>query len=159
MLILSPTNTVFPLLSTKAIVEPMIPLPKPRGFWDYALFASAMAGALLFLFWLEASDGVGWADAALAIATGVLSVLAIVLARKREKAKWIAQPTAYAHLLGVLGGLGLIFGAGYADAYLFHRGDITASRFWSDMALAIVLTVVMLWWSLRRRPPASRPLS
>lgn len=34
----------------------------PRGFWDYALFALIMTGAILFLFWLEASDGVGRAD-------------------------------------------------------------------------------------------------
>ena len=48
-------------------------------------------------------------------------------------------------------------GAIYADAYLFHRGDITSSRLRSDMVLAVVLTAVMLW-SLRRRPPARRQL-
>src|SRR4029077_4978059 len=30
---------------------------KPRGFWDYALLALAMTGVLMFLFWLDASDG------------------------------------------------------------------------------------------------------
>jgi hypothetical protein len=57
----------------------MIPLPKPRGFWDYALFAFVMAGALVFLFWLEASDGVGWADAAFAFAGAVLFVFATII--------------------------------------------------------------------------------
>jgi threonine/homoserine efflux transporter RhtA len=136
----------------------MIPLPKPRGFWDYALFASAMTGTLLFLFWLEASDGVGWADVALAFAAGVLFVLAIVLARRGEKAKWITQPTRFAHLLGFLGAIGLMFGVVYADAYLFHRRDIISNRLWSDIVLAVVLTAGMLW-RLRRRPPATRQLS
>jgi hypothetical protein len=147
----------FPLLSTKAIVEPMVSLSKPRGFWDYALFALVMTGALLFLFWLEASDGVGWTDATLASAAAVLFVLANVLSRRSENAKWIAQATWYAHLLAVLGGVGLLFGAIYADAYLLHRTDITSSRLWGDIALAVVMTAVMLW-SLRRRPPASRQL-
>ena len=88
----------------------MIPVPKPRGFWDYALFASVMTGALLSLFWLEGSDGVGWADAALAFTAAVLCVLAIVLVRRGEKATWIAQPTRYTYLLGVLGASGLVFG-------------------------------------------------
>jgi len=135
----------------------MIPLPKPRGFWDYALFALVMTGVLLFLFWLEASDGVRWADATLAFTAAVLCVLAIVLSRRGEKAKWIAQPTRYAHLLMVLGALGLMFGAIYADAYLFHRRDITSSRLRHDMVLAPALTALMLW-SLRRRLPARRQL-
>jgi hypothetical protein len=117
-----------------------------------------MTGALLFLFWLEASDGVRWTDATLAFAAAVLCVLAIVLTRRGEKAKWIAQPTWYAHLLAVLGGFGLMFGAIYGDAYLLHRMDITSSRLWGDIVLAVVLTAVTLW-SIRRRPPASRQLS
>jgi hypothetical protein len=43
----------------------MISLPKPRGFWDYALSALVMTGVLVLLFWLEASDGISWTDAAL----------------------------------------------------------------------------------------------
>ena len=156
--VFSPTNIGFPLLSTRAILGPMIFLPKPRGFWDYALFALAISGALLFLFWLDASDGVRWADATLAFAAAVLCVLAIVLSRRGEKAKWIAQPTRYAHLLAVLGACGLMFGAIYADAYLLHCRDITSSRLRHDIVLAVVLTVTVLW-SLRRQPPAQRQVS
>jgi uncharacterized membrane protein len=135
----------------------MIPLPKPRGFWDYALFVLVMTGALLFLFWLDANDGVGSADAVLAFAAAVLCVLAIVLVRRGEKATWIAQPTLYAYLLAVLGAFGLMFGTIYADAYLLHRRDITSSRLRHDMVFSVGLTAVMLW-SLRRRPPARRQL-
>jgi uncharacterized membrane protein len=137
----------------------MIPFPKPRGFWDYALFALVMTGALLVMFWLEASDGVGWADAALAFTAAVLCVMAIVLVRRREKATWMAQPTWYAYLLAVLGAFGLTFGTIYADAYLLHHRDITSSRLRHDMVLAVLtaVTAVMLW-SLRRRPPARRQL-
>src|ERR1700730_8752991 len=134
----------------------MIPLPKPRGFWDYALFALVMTGALVFLFWLEASDPVGWTDAALAFAAAVLFVFAIILARRGEKAKWIAQSTRYAHVVAVLGAFLLMFGAIYADAYLLHRKGITSSRLRDDIVLAVVLTAAM-FWSFRRRPPA-RPI-
>jgi hypothetical protein len=34
-----------------AILGAMIPLPKPRGFWDYALLALFMTGLLMLLFW------------------------------------------------------------------------------------------------------------
>src|SRR5471030_2908837 len=90
-------------LSARAILGLMIPLPKPRGFWDYALFALVMTSMLMFLFWLEASGAVGWADVALASATAVLFVLAIILARRGEKAKWIAQPNWLAYLLVPVG--------------------------------------------------------
>jgi threonine/homoserine efflux transporter RhtA len=136
----------------------MIPLPKPRGFWDYALFALAMTGALMFLFWLEASDRISWTDAALAFAAAVLFVFGVILARRAEKATWIAQPTRYAYLLAVLGSCGLMFGAIYADAYLLHRRDITPSRLRHDMVLAVVVTAGMLW-SFRRRLPAGRQVS
>lgn len=133
-----------------AILGRMIPLPKPRGFWDYALFALIMTGALVFIFWLDASDEVGWADAALALAAAVLFVFAIILARRGEKATWIAQPTWHAYLLAVLGGFTLMFGAIYADAYLLHRRDLTSTRLWNDMVLAIVLIAGMVWSSRRR---------
>lgn len=145
----------FPLLNARAILGPMIPLPKPRGFWDYALFALLMTGLLMFSFWLEASDAVGWADTALAFATAVLCVFAIVLART-EKATWIAQPTRSAYLLAVLGAFGIVFGAIYADAYLLHRRDITSGRFHHDAVWGVLLTAVTLW-SSRRRPPVSTP--
>ncbi len=131
----------------------MIPLPKPRSFWDYALFALMMTGALMLSFWFEASDRVGWADAALALAAAVLFVSATILARRGEKAKWIAEPTWYAHLVIVLGVYFLAFGAIYADAYLLHRRDISFRRLRDDIVLAVGLAAVM-FWSLRRRPPA-----
>jgi uncharacterized membrane protein YoaK (UPF0700 family) len=135
----------------------MIPLPKPRGFWDYALFASAMTGLLVFLFWVDASDGIGWADAVLAVATTVLFVLGIILARQGEKAKWIAQPTWHVYLAASLGAFMLLFGAMYADAYLLHRRDMTFNRVRHDMVLAIVFTATTLWTS-RRRSHAGRQL-
>jgi hypothetical protein len=135
----------------------MIPLPKPRGFWDYALFAFVMTGLLMFLFWLDASDAVGWTDAALAFATAVLGVFAIILARRAERATWIARPSRYVNLLAVLGAIGLMFGAIYADACLLHRRDMTSSRLRHDIVFAGVLTAVMLWSSLRRRPAVSTP--
>jgi len=128
----------------------MIPLPKPRGFWDYALFALVMTGVLSLLFWLEASNGVGWVDAALAFASAVLLVVCIVLVRRGEKAAWTKQPTWRVYLVTSLGIFTLMFGAIYADAYLFHRRDITARRFWNDVVLAILLTAVMLWSSRKR---------
>ena len=108
-----------------------------------------MTGAMLLLFWSEVSDGVGWADAALAFTAAVLWVLAIVLVRKGEKATWITQPTRYAYLLGVLGTCGLMFGTIYADAYLLHRRNISSSRLLYDMVFSVGLTAVMLW-SVRR---------
>jgi drug/metabolite transporter (DMT)-like permease len=128
----------------------MIPLPKPRGFWDYAIFALVMTGLLLFVFWIGASDGVRWADAMLAFAAAVLFVLAIIVVRRGEKANWIKQPRWYVQMLGVLGTFGLVFGAVYADAYLLHGRAITSSRLRHDVVLAVVLTAVTLW-SLRRR--------
>jgi hypothetical protein len=130
----------------------MIPLPKPRGFRDYGLFVLFMTGLLMLLFWSEASDAVGWIDAALAFAAAVLCVFAIILARRAERATWIARPTRYVNLLAILGGIGLMFGALYADSYVLHRRDITFSRFRHDIVFAGVFTVVMLWSSLKRRP-------
>jgi uncharacterized membrane protein len=116
-----------------------------------------MTGALVFLFWLEASDGVGWADAALAFAGAVLFVFVTILARRGEKATWMARPTWHAYLLAALGAFVLMFGAIYADAYILHRRDITSNRLRHDTVLAIVLTAATLW-SSRRRPPARRQL-
>jgi hypothetical protein len=114
----------------------MIPLPKLRGFWDYALFALIMTGMLAFLFWLEASDGVGWPDRALACMAAVLFVFATVLARRGEKARWIAQPTWHAYILVCLGTFALMFSAIYADAYLLHRRDLTSNRLRHDIVPA-----------------------
>jgi hypothetical protein len=128
----------------------MIPLPRPRGFWDYALLALVMTGLLVGLFLSEASDGVGWFDAALAFTAAVLFVFVTVLTRRAEKATWIARPTWLAYLLVALGAFVLTFGAMYADAYILHPRDITSRRLRHDMAFAIVLTPGILW-SLRRQ--------
>lgn len=137
-------------MSARAILSTMIPFPKPRGFWDYALFASIMTGILSLLFWMEASNGTGWADAALACATAVLFVFATILARRGERARWIAHPTWLAYLLVYLGAFALIFGSIYADAYLFHRGDLTSKRLGSDISLFVVLAAAFIWSSRRR---------
>ena len=136
----------------------MIPLPKPRGFLDYALFALIMPGLLVFLFWVDASDALGWADAVLALAAAVLFALAVIIARRQEKARWIAHPTWHVHLAATLGAFMLLFGTMYADAYLLHRRDITSKRLRHDMLLAIVVTAGTLWTS-RRRSHAERQLS
>ena len=109
-----------------------------------------MTGVLMFLFWLEASDTIGWTDAALTFATAVLFVFAIILARRGEKAKWIAQPTRHAYLLAVLGTFVLMFGAIYADAYLLHRRDLTFNRLRHDMVPAVLGPAAFLWSSRRR---------
>src|SRR5579864_700317 len=92
----------------------MIPLPKARGFWDYALCALVMTGLLSLLFWLEASDRVRWGDAAVAFVSAVLSVFGIILARRGEKATWIKQPTWRVYLIAGPGAFAMIFGAIYA---------------------------------------------
>ena len=144
------TSPSFQLLSARAILGAMILFPKPRGFWDYALFALLMTGVLLLLFWSDASSGLGWADAELATAAAAIGVFAIILGRRGEKAKWIASQTWPALAIVVVGVFVWMFGAIYADAYLLHRSDITSKRIQHDAVLAIVLTGATLW-SLRRR--------
>src|SRR5215469_3068863 len=134
----------------------MISLPKPRGFWDYALFALIMAGALLFLFWMEARGGVGWPDVEFAVGSALLFVFSIILARRGEKAEWITRPSRRVYLVTALGAFALIFGAIYADAYLFHRRDITANRVRHDIVVAVPILAVALW-SWRRRTLHSEP--
>jgi uncharacterized membrane protein YfcA len=128
----------------------MLPLSKPRGFWDYGLFALAMTGLLLFLFWSDASDGIRWADATFAFAVAVSSVFAIMLSRRREKAKWIPQPTWLVYSLAALGSIALMSGAAYADAYLLHRGKVNSGKLSDDLLYAIIFTSVMLWSSRKR---------
>lgn len=120
----------------------MIPHPKPRGFWDYALFALLMSGILMCLFWSEIGHGIGWADAALALAAAVLCALAIILARRNERATWIGRPSSWkANLLVALGSFLFVIGALYADRYILHRMDVTASQIHRDVALGIALSI------------------
>jgi len=102
-------------------------------------------GVLMFLFWLDASDGIGWADAAVALAAAALLVFAIILARRGEKATWMARPRWYAYSLAALGTFVLIFGTTYADSYLLHRTSVSSKQLRDDTGLAIVFTAVTLW--------------
>ena len=123
-------------------------------------FALAMAGFLLLLFWVEASDRVGWADAALASVAAVLIVLVIILVRRGEKARWIAQPqpTWYLYPLTMLGALALLFGAVYADTYLLHRRDTTSNWLRNNSEIAIATTVVLVCSTIIRRHRSKRQL-
>lgn len=136
----------------------MIPFLKPRSFWDYAVVALGITGLLFFLFWLNASDGVGRADAALAFAVAVLSVFVVVLVRRGEKAAWIARPTRFLNLLFVLGSFGLMFAATYADSFLLHRKDLTRGRLRDDTINFVVLSVALLW-TTRKWPSETGPAS
>jgi len=131
----------------------MITLPELRGFWGYALFALIFTGILSAMFWLRASDRVGWADAGLAFALVVLIALGSTFARR--KAPWIKEPTWRADFIAALVAFTLTFGALYADAYLLHRRDITARRFWDDVALFAILLIArmmsLLWQAHARR--------
>jgi hypothetical protein len=133
----------------------MIPLPKPRGFWDYALFALVLTGALVGLFRLEASDRIGWADAGLALAAAVFCVLAIILSRRNENASWIVRPTWQADLLATFRPFLLMFGAIYADAYVLHHVNITPGRLRREMLLGIV-TAIAIFLSLCSKNTAWR---
>lgn len=128
----------------------MIPLPKPRGFWDYALFALMMTGLLMPLFWLEATDSFGWTDAALAGTASVLLVFAIILARRGEKAKWIARPTWRAQVFIALGATTFFVGVLYADGYVLHRRNLTFYELRHDL-VPVILAFAGILWALRRR--------
>lgn len=145
-----PQQMGFAISSTAPILLPMMPPPKPWRFGTYAIVALPLTVLLLFMFWIEASLRVGWADAVLAFAASVLFVLAIFLARGGDKAKWIIQPTLRAHLVRVLGVLGLGFGSVYADGYLLHGRNVTFRQLGHDVVFTIVLAA-SLWWT-RTRP-------
>ena len=117
-----------------------------------------MTGLLLFLFWVEASGEIGWADAALALSASALLVLAIILARRNEKAAWIARPPQWIIPLGTLGALILTFGAIYADQYLLHRKDITADRLQLHLIIALVIISVSSVRLLKRKVAPRQPL-
>lgn len=134
----------------------MIPFPKPRGFWDYALFAMMMAGFLMLLFWVDATDRIGLSDAVFALGTGVFFAFAVILARQGEKASWIAQPTWHVHLVATLGAFILLFGALCADAYFVHHRKITPDRLLRDLILILVPTAGSIWMSHRRRSDSQR---
>jgi len=124
---------------------------KPRGFWDYALFALVMASALMLLFWLQASNAVGWTDAAIAFAAAVLLVFFIILSRWGEKAKWIEQPSWHVSALITLGVFVFLFGAIYADSYLLHPGDLTSETLGDDIVFFLILFVLNLSFPSRSR--------
>jgi hypothetical protein len=138
----------------------MTPFLKPRGFWDYGLFALVMTGLLLLLFWVDAIDRLRWNDVLFAATGAALLVLSIIIMRRGEKAKWIAHPTWRVHLAVTLGLISLLFGTVYADAYLLHHGENHhfTDRLQRDvipMAVAIATTL----WVSRRRPHSHNQLS
>jgi len=136
----------------------MSPFPKPRGFWDYALFGVVMTGGLLLLFWVDTTDRLSWPDVPLAATGAVLLVLAIIIMRRGEKAKWIGRPTWRVQLLVTLGVLFLLFGIVYADAYLLHPRKITSDRL-QDALTAIVVAIATTSWASSRRPHSRSQLS
>jgi len=85
-----------------------------------------MTGLLTLLFWLRVSNGIRWADAVLAFTVAVLGVSVIIIARRAERAAWIARPTLAVYLLAFLGVGAMYFGAMYADDYLLHSNDPAA---------------------------------
>jgi hypothetical protein len=124
----------------------MIPFPKPRSFWDYALFALMLAGLLVCFFWVQAGYRIGWGDAAFGLLAAVLCTLAIgILARSSEKTKRIMRSTWQAKLLLIMGTLLLLFGSLYANLYFIHHISITGSRLRHDVWLGIALCVAMFW--------------
>jgi len=127
----------------------MIPLPKPRGFWDYALFVLILTSFFVLLFWLEVRSGIGWADVLLGFGAAALCAAMIVLARQNEKATWILRPTWRAALLVSFGTFVMIFGAVWADLYILHRTDMTASNFRHDVVLALLLPLAITF-SIKR---------
>jgi glycerol uptake facilitator-like aquaporin len=69
----------------ETILSSMSPFPKPRDFWDYALFALVMTGLLLLLFWVYTSDRLRWTDILLAATAAALFVLGAILVRQRRR--------------------------------------------------------------------------
>jgi drug/metabolite transporter (DMT)-like permease len=139
----------------------MSPFPKPRGFWDYALFALIMTGGLLFLFWVDprdARDRLRWTDVLLAATGAVVLVLGIILMRRGEKAKWMAHPTWRVQLLITIGVLFILFVTVYADAYLLHRREITSDRL-KNAVIPIVVAIATTLWASRRWPHSRSQLS
>jgi hypothetical protein len=109
------------------------------------------------VFWVEASDRVGWGDAALAFGGAVLFVMALLcVGSLSNKAAWVDHPTWKTKLLfglaGVLLGLGLL----YADSYFLHPQDLTVTRFRHDILLgAVALACAALFSELRKRSTSS----
>ncbi len=129
--------------------------PKPRGFWDYSIFALAMSGFLLLWFWGDAHDRLRWADGLLAATGAVLFVLGVILVRRGEKAKWIAHPTWRVYLGWTVGVSVWLFGTVYADAYLLHRESISSNRLWHDVA-AVAFSAAITFSVLRNRGTGTR---
>lgn len=115
------------------------------------------SGETVWLFGLLPHEEGQGADARLALAAAVLSVLGIVLARRNEHAAWIARPMWYLRLLFSLGALALIFGAMYADAYTLHRRDLTPRRLSRDVCVGVAMAIAVAW-SLRRQDSTARQL-
>lgn len=128
----------------------MVALPKPRGLWDYVLGAVLMSGLFLLLFWIDATRGIGSADAALAVAAGILFAGFVILTRRDEKAAWLRRTTIVEYALGCFAAFSFIFGFTYTDAYFLQHEKITRSRLWHDLLFAVLLSALLGWNSRER---------
>jgi uncharacterized membrane protein YfcA len=129
----------------------MVSLSNPIRFWDYSGFALIMTAALTLLFWVEASDAIGWADLGLAFCAAALLVSVIFLARRRAWAPWVARQPRWRQYLIVL----LFLAASmFADSYLLHPRDITAMRLKHDIP-ALLAFIVSVLWAYRERAPSN----
>ena len=130
----------------------MICLPKPRSFWDYALFALFMTGLLLLVFWSDSTNRIGWADVVFALAAAILSALGVVLARRRERAAWIKRPIWQASFIVCIAAFALLSVAEYGDGYLLHHTTITAHQLRHDFIFGLFLSAGLTWlWRRRSR--------
>ena len=135
--------------------------PKPRSVRGHALFALIVSIALVLVFQVMASDGVGWGDVAVALAGALLLVAVIaILDRRRSKAVWVDNPTWKSKLLFGVGGIFLGLGLLYADSCLLHPRDLTPARFRQDVVLGAVAfgvpALVVLISELRKRKTSTR---
>jgi len=134
----------------------MIRFPKPRGFWDYAIFVLFMTGLLLLVFWTSSAYRIVWTDAAFAFVVATLVTLCIVAARRNEKAKWIKRATWRTAFIVCITLSVLFYAADYAHGYLLHHTTITAYQLRHDLISSLLLSAWMSWWWHRRSRASSR---
>ena len=135
----------------------MIRFPKPRGFWDYALFALLMTG-LLLLVWSFSTYRIVWTDAAFAFVVATLLAACIVAVRRNEKAKWIKRATWRTVLIVYITLSVLFYATDYARGYLLHHTTITAYQLRHDLISSLLLSAWITWWWHRRSRAGSRLL-
>lgn len=135
------------------MLDVMIRFPKPRGFWDYALFALFVTGLLLLVFWSSSTYHIDWFDAAFALVIAIFLALGIVFGRRREKAEWIKHPSWRTSFIACFATCAFLLAAEYAHAYFLHRTTIATGQLRHDLIFIVVLSAALPWW-LRRRSQA-----